>query len=143
MSVSFSYQGTTPGADALTYVLFSSFDNVTGAPAGAQPMFPGAYWMKMNGIHRLQVSVRNPQGGTLKVFRLGPPASGTGNRNVSAAQIFDSGLLAATPALGPPNFFDVYIAEYPDIRVDWLNAGVAQTGWNVDFTLNSSPTKVT
>lgn len=133
-ATAFRYLGTAPGADANTYILFSTVTGQTGGGGNVPPTTPGGYWSAQNGIYRFQISLTNPAGGTLKVFR-------SDDRMVTSQQVFDSGLLAGVTTTATT--FDLFVGYYPDFRVDWLNATVAQTGWKVDMMLNPSPTKIT
>lgn len=118
------YIGTVPGADANTYNLFSTVVS-----------FPGAQWCAINGWHRLTLSLKNPQSLTIKGYR-------SSDRGVNWTQVYDSGAVAA-PAAGQTNFYDFFVSEYPDFKLDALNGGSAQTGWSVDMELLPYQVKVT
>lgn len=123
-SVKVPYIGATPGADASTYNLFSTVVS-----------FPGAMWCSINNCKRLVVNLTNPQSLTLKGYT-------SSDRGLNWVQVYDSGIVAA-PAAGQSNTFDLLISEFPDFKLDVLNAGSAQTGWNPNMELQPHQVKVT
>lgn len=116
-SVVFKYSGSTPGADANTYNLFSSV-----------VAFMGANMAQQNGLKRLFVTIDNPQSGTLKFYR-------SNDRGTTWVQV--GGDQAATASATDVFTFDAIILGFPDFKVDWVNGGAAQTGWTVTISLDS------
>jgi len=123
-SVKVPYIGTVPGADANTYNLFSTVVS-----------FPGAMWCSIYNMKRLVVNLTNPQTLTAKGYT-------SSDRGLNWTQVYDSGLITA-PAAGQSNTLDLLISEFPDFKLDILNAGVAQTGWVVSMELQPHQVKVT
>lgn len=122
-SVTFRYSGSTPGADASTYNIFSS---VTA--------FPGCSMAQDSGLKRLFVTIDNPQAGTLKFYRcMDGTGGGTAARGTTWVQV--GGDFAATASATDVTTFDGLIEGFPDFKLDWVNGGVAQTGWTVTISL--------
>lgn len=111
-NVSYKYTGSTPGADANTYVLFSTVD--------AYPSGPGGFDRK--GITRFVVHLYNPQALTLKAYW--SPDGGTTWREYHSEAVVAS-TSSATQS------FDFNVSGYRDWKVSAVNGGSAQTGWNV------------
>ncbi len=116
------YTGATPGADSATYTLFSTVTK-----------FPGKYYCASDCLPRLVLSLQNSQAGTLKGYR-------SNDRGVTWVQVFPDTAIAAAAA-GSINFYDFFIAEYADFKLDWTNGGNAQATWNIDMAL--APHQVT
>lgn len=107
---------TAPGADANTYPLFNS---VT--------LF-GKRLLRNRNISRINFGVENSEAGTLKAYM--STDGGTtwtqfgGDIAVAAA--------AATDVSGP---YDFLADTYWDVKLDWVNGGVAQGTWLPFLTL--------
>jgi hypothetical protein len=103
------YTGTTPGADASTYVLFST------------ALLSVGNWGPMGDVHAYHYDIAHSQAGTVKGYR-------SKDRGVTWVQFYDSGLL------GIPTYTstDVVLVEgFADFKFEWVNGGVAQGTWNV------------
>lgn len=109
---------STPGADSNTYSLFNS---VTSFGGGLLPTKHAS---------RLEVSIKNAAAGTIKTYFSRDKGTNwyqfNGDIAVPAA--------AATDISGP---YDFLIDPYPDVKVDWVNGGSAQTTWVPTVTLIS------
>lgn len=116
-AVTFTYTGSTPGADSNTYPIFSS---VTA--------FPGKRFAQMFGLKRLFITVDNPQSGTVKYYR-------SADRGTNWVQV--GGDQAATASATDVFTFDAVFLGFDDFKVDWVNGGSAQTGWTVTISLDS------
>lgn len=114
-SVTFKYAGSTPGADASIYNIFSSV-----------VAFRGASMAQNHGLKRLFVTIDNPQSGTLKLYR-------SLDRGTNWIQV--GGDFAATASATDVTTLDALIEGFPDFKLDWVNGGVAQTGWTVTIAL--------
>lgn len=122
--VNLKYTGSTPGADTNTYTLLNS-----------TTAFSGANFMATFGKPRLLLSIMNNQAGTLKVYR-------SSDRGTTWTQCM-ADIAVSAVASNTANFYDLLLAEYPDIKVDWVNGGSAQTTWYIDMALGPLTTKVT
>ncbi len=110
------YTGTAPGADANTYVIFSSV-----------VAFPGGWLAQMAGMKRLIVDMKHSQAGTLNFYY-------SLNRGTSWNQVYTSGAIAA-PASTSSTIQDFAIEQYPDFKLEWVNGGVAQATWLITLAL--------
>lgn len=118
-TVRFKYTGTTPGADALTYNIFSSVATFQGAGMAANM-----------GYKRLVVDIKNAGGnGTLKLYK-------SPDRGVNWFQIDEISVTA--PAANATNVYDFLVEEYEDFKLDWVNGGSAQTTWQLSIALSDS-----
>jgi hypothetical protein len=115
-SVNFRYTGSTPGADANTYILFSSV-----------VAFTGASMAQNNGLKRIFGGINNPQAGTLNYYY-------SLDRGVNWVQVSTTAVAAS--AATDINEFDFLIESFPDFKVEWVNGGSAQTGWTVTIALS-------
>jgi len=113
-----TYDGTVPGADANTYVLFSTVN------AGM-----GAGMAQANGHKKLTLAISNPQVGTLNLYR--------GIRTATVAAGWDqvSTTAVAAVAATTTNMYEFLIESFPHFKLEWVNGGVIQTGWVVDLAL--------
>ena len=119
------YTGSTPGADASTYVLFA-----TAPPSAGSTNFAcnGARQCQGAGLHRLVVDIGHAASGTLNFYR-------SQNRGVTWDQVFTSGVIAA-PAATSSTIRDFAFEPYDDFKLEWLNAGSSQAArWIVDMSL--------
>lgn len=113
------YPGTTPGADANTYNLWTS------ATAG------GANLAAMSGMRYFVLDLKNAAAGTLKVYK-GSARDTTGATTFSQIEQF---AVPAAPST-ESNKFEFNIEPYSDWKIDWVNGGAAQTTWLVDMALS-------
>lgn len=114
-TVTYRYTGSTPGADANTYNLFSSV-----------VALPGARMAQGSGMKRLIIWLKNSQAGTAKFYT-------SADRGVNWTQIDEQSVSAA--AATSSNFIDFNIEPLPDFKVDWVNGGVAQATWVVNIAM--------
>lgn len=117
--VNLEYSGSTPGADAGTYPLFSS---VTA--------FPGAGMHQQQGLHTLRYDIKNDQAGTLKLYK-------SADRGTTWSQVAQTSIAAAAAGVSNTDTFSV--EAYPDFKLDWVNGGSAQATWAVSLNLSSFP----
>jgi len=122
-----TYQGATPGADANTYVMFST-----------AVAFPSANYMAMNRMKRLQVGLSNSQPGTYNWYK-----SNTRLTNPSATPVWTLIGTRAVVAAPPENTDDFLIEEYADFKLEWVNGGAAQATWVVNLALSGERVKGT
>lgn len=119
------YNGSTPGADSAVYVLMSTV-----------VAFPGVGMVSDLGYKRLFVTIDNPQSGTVKLYRCNDGLSGsTTARGTNWVQV--GGDFAATSSATDVTTLDLLIEGFPDFKLEWTNAGSAQTGWTVTMALTS------
>jgi len=101
---------STPGADTNVYNMFNS---VTAFGGGLLPS---------KHLSRLEFSVVNGQAGTLRFYR-----------SVDKGTNWDqSGGDIAVPANGATDIngpYDYLIDPHTDVKLDWVNGGVAQSPW--------------
>lgn len=114
------YSGSTPGADASTYNLWTS------VTAG------GANLASMSGSKYFLLDLKNSHAGTLKAYK-GAARDSTGA--VTFSQIEQFSVPAAPSA--ESNKYEFVIDAYTDWKLDWVNGGSAQTTWLVDMSLHN------
>lgn len=110
-----TYNGSTPGADSNTYVLFSS---VTA--------FPGKRMHSYGGMKRFVVGVRHSSAGTINLYK-----SSDRGANWVLADTFS----AASTTL--EDLYDALVEHFDDFKVEWVNSGSAQSPWVVSMALSS------
>jgi hypothetical protein len=123
--VNIKYTGTAPGADANTYVLFS-----TAPPsAGVAGHVAVVNWGPMSGIHTFHLSVKHSQSCTFKGYR-------SLDGGTTWIQFYDSGVVTA-----PTYTTEIYqsVEGFRDFKFEVLNAGVAQATWNVHMDCSVFP----
>ena len=123
-----TYTGATPGADANTYVLFSTV-----------AMFTGANVLQGTGMKRLDLGLSNSQAGTLNWYKTQSRLTNSSNTPVWT-QIGTAAVAAGATA---ENDFDWLIEPYADFKLEWVNGGVAQATWVPDLVLSDSRNKST
>ncbi len=111
----FTYNGSTPGADANTYVLFSS-----------GTAFPGKRMHSGLGMKRMVVGVRHSSAGTINLYK-----SADRGTNWVLADTFS----AASTTL--EDLYDALVEHMDDFKVEWVNTGSAQNPWTVSLALSS------
>lgn len=114
--VQFKYNGTAPGADTNTYVIFSSVVALNGARMAQSA-----------GMKRLVVDMKHAGTGTLNLYR-------SQNRGTTWSQVDTTGVLPI-PAATESTIYDHYIEPYPDFKLEWVNGGSAQSTWIIDLAL--------
>lgn len=106
--------GGTPGADANTYLLFSS------------PVAFGAFVMRSLGVNRITFGVKNSQAGTLNA-----------SRSIDGGvtwTVYDTRAVAAAGANTISGPFDYLVDTFKDWKLEWVNGGVAQGTWLPEMT---------
>jgi hypothetical protein len=112
MSVtSLKYTGSTPGADASTYVLFST------------ALIPVANWGPMGGVHTYRYEIKNIAAGTVNGYY-------SNDRGLNWVQFYT--MAVAIPAAAEASNDVVLVEGFADFKFEWVNGGVAQTGWSVN-----------
>jgi hypothetical protein len=122
------YQGLTPGADANTYVMFSTV-----------AAFPAPNYVAMNRMKRLQVGLSNSQAGIYNWYKSNTRLTSTQTTPVWT-QI---GTVAVVAGATVENTNDFLIEEYADFKLEWVNGGVAQATWVVSLALSGERVKST
>jgi len=122
------YQGLTPGADANTYVMFST-----------ATAFPAPNYVAMNRMKRFQLGLSNSQAGTLNWYKSNTRLTSTQTTPVWT-QI---GTLAVAAGATAENTVDFLVEEYADWKLEWVNGGVAQATWVVSMALSGERVKGT
>lgn len=115
---------STPGGDSSTYNLFDSTvtfgapNRITGVPTA----------FRSHCISRLMLRLTNSQAGTLKFY------SSTDGGTTWAQTGGDISVSASTSTdiNGP---YDYLVDPYDDVKLDWVNGGVAQATWAPGVTL--------
>lgn len=105
-----SYTGATPGADANTYVLFSTVASGWGKN-----------WLPMHGISLFTLDLNNPQAGTINAYR--SEDRGTNWIQESTQDIAASGATST-------NILEFVVEGMADLKLEWVNGGSAQTAWS-------------
>lgn len=115
MSESFTVAvtGGTPGADANTYKLFDSTVSF------------GTRMMRTLGIGRVTFDVKNSQAGTLNAYRSTDAGANWDQFDSRAVPIAAAGTIS-----GP---FDYLADTYNDLKLEWVNGGVAQATWRPEI----------
>lgn len=140
-TISITYTGPTPGADALVYTLFSTAPTTaTGNAAGSAitlGAFPAPKYLAQLHMKRLQLGLLASAAGTLNWFK-----SNTRSTSTTAAvvwtQIGTASLVASATA---ENDFDFLIEEYDDFKLELVNGGAAQTTFIVNMALTDERNK--
>lgn len=123
-----TYQGLTPGADANTYVIFST-----------AVAFPAPNFAAMNRMKRLQVGLSNSQAGTYNWYK-----SNTRLTSPSATPVWTQiSTRAVAAGATAENDDDFLIEEYADFKLEFVNGGVAQATWVVSLALSGERVKGT
>lgn len=112
------YSGTAPGADSNTYVLFSTVASFTMANAA-----------QMGGVHKLVLTLKNSQAGTLNTWR-------STDRGVTWVQITTEAITAGTATTSTPR--EYLLEQFADFKLEWVNSAVAQATWVVDMALTDA-----
>jgi len=106
--------GVVPGANADPYVLFNSL------------VYRGQNRpVRFTDFARYVLSIKNPAAGTLRAY-----ARDNGS---SWEQFWEVAVPAATMR---NNLIGIPIEPHDDVRIDWVNGGVAQTGWSLTQALD-------
>lgn len=113
------YSGANPGADANTYVLFSTVTGLGGAQALTAQV----------GVHRVRVDVycTNAVGCTFKLSK-------SRDKGVTWRLVTTSSALGA----GTTGQFDEPVEGFYDWKVEWVNNSNAQTAFEADIALVDS-----
>lgn len=121
-----NWQGTIPGADANTYVLWA-----TANPGSTQTDrviqnanrdgAMGARFFANLGVRKIVLSLKNSQAGTLNEYY--SPDRGTTWLSVSSFAI-------PIPAAGFTTEREFLVESYADWKLEWVNGGVAQATWS-------------
>lgn len=116
----------------------SLFDSVTA--------FPGANYLPMLHMKRLQIDLAHDQAGTLIWYK-------TENRGLTS--VFGAGSAATTvwtqigtqavaaPAANTSDNFDFLVEEFGDFKLEWTNGATPQTVWVPSIALSSERVKGT
>jgi hypothetical protein len=110
-----TYNGSTPGADSSTYVLFSSV-----------VAFPGKRMHSGLGLKRFVCGVRHSSAGTINLYK-----STDRGTNWVLCDTFS----AASTTL--EDLYDALVEHFDDFKVEWVNSGSAQSPWTVSLALSS------
>ena len=109
------YTGSTPGADANTYTLFTTVDGEIG-----KGFFQHA------DIHKVSLLLKFSQAGTLKWYE-------STDRGVNWRQIGQEAI--AAPAATADIERDYLVEALLDFKLDWVNGGAAQNPWDPNIAL--------
>lgn len=118
------YQGATPGADSDTYPLFSTITAFTG-----KNFFP------LNGIERFTLVINNPQAGTINSY--------FSDDHTSANRTQVSTTAKAASAANTSDFVEFFVGVFEDWELEFVNGGVAQTGWKLQLGTSQDRTILT
>lgn len=110
------YMGSTPGADANTYVLFST------VAAG----FPQRFFALTN-THKVLIDIAysNGGGGTAMNWYV------SSDRGLTWRQEGTQAMAAPTTTYQK----DFVVESAPDWKLEWVNGGAAQTVWEINIAL--------
>lgn len=106
----------TPGADSNTYSLFNSVTSFGGG------MLPS------KNAGRIEVSIKNAAAGTLKSYF-------SRDKGVNWYQFGGDIAVSAASSTDINGPFDFLADPYPDVKIDWVNGGSAQTTWVPTVTM--------
>jgi hypothetical protein len=114
------YTGSTPGADASTYVLFATI--LPAAPTNAMNANWGESAFAHMGVRKFSVLIDHVQAGTLNAYE-------SIDRGVTWRQI--DTVAVAAPAAASSTSVDFQVEGLRDFKLEWVNGGVAQNPWEV------------
>lgn len=110
------YTGGAPTADSNTYPLFNSI--VAGL---------GGNWPALHGVYKIVFDIKHDQAGTIKWYKNMTDTDSAGNW-------YQMGQLAvAAPAGTAGTQLEIFVEAEFHVKVDWVNAGVAQSPFMVDI----------
>lgn len=112
-SFTIAVTGGTPGADSNTYKLF---DSTVSFAAGQ---------MRTLNLSRITFDVKNSQAGTLNAYRSVDKGTNWDQFDTRAVAIAAAGTIS-----GP---FDYLVDTYSDLKLEWVNGGVAQATWRPEI----------
>lgn len=120
-----AYKGSTPGADANTYVIFATI--LPAAPTNAM----NANWPEcapaLLGFRKMALMIDHVQAGTLNTYE-------SRDRGVTWRQV-DTQAIAA-PAAASSTVMDFLVETFRDFKIEWVNGSVAQNPWDVNIALS-------
>lgn len=124
----FKYTGATPGADANTYLLYSTTGTTT-TPSGVPGVAPPARFFALIGARKFVVELKlATAGGTLNSYV-------SDDRGVNWRQ--QSTEVVTVPVSSTvERVFDVLTA--PDWKLEWVNGSSAQTAWFVGMAVSGN-----
>lgn len=125
----FTYTGTTPGADANVYLLFSTTAS-TGARSGVPGAVPPANFFPMIEARKFELELKIDQAGTLNTWF---------SNNDGVTWVKQSTEAIAVPAnASVVRVYDIGAAR--DWKVEWTNGGSAQGAavWAVGMTVSDN-----
>lgn len=106
----------TPGANSNTYNLFDSTVSFGG---GVLPS---------RNLARLEFTLNNDQAGTLKFYK-------SLNKGTTWRQVGGDIAVPANSSTDISGPYDYLIDPFPDVKLDWVNGGSAQTTWEPGVVL--------
>jgi hypothetical protein len=124
-TVRVKYSGATPGADTNVYKLFDSSALVPNS---------GFSWQSLNKA-RITLRLFCNGNGNLRLYV-------SSDRGVTWAQ-YGATIAVTGSTVATGNFWDWYLADFPDVKLEWENGGVAQTTWIPLMALVEDAPKVT
>lgn len=127
------YTGSTPGANANGYALFTTAPIAAGAAgsaAAADGAVPFGDWAPDMGLHVFRYVIKNPAAGTVNGWY-------SLDRGATWVQFYT--LAAGIPVSGTASSDSVTVEGLRDFAFVWVNGGVAQTGWTVNMSLSGLP----
>lgn len=114
------YRGTTPGADANTYVIFAT--TLPAAPTNAMD----AEWSESSpagmGFRKVALTVKCNNAGTLNLYE-------STDRGANWRQI--DTVAVAAPAASAAFLCDFLVEGLRDFKIEWVNGGAAQSPFDV------------
>lgn len=123
------YAGSTPGADANTYVLFATI--LPAAPTNAMNANWPAKAFQLLGVRKFCIDIDHVQAGTLNEYK--SDDRGANWRQVSTEAV-------AAPAASGVTRREYLVEADQDWKLEWVNGGVAQNPWVVDMALSDDRT---
>lgn len=108
--------------------------------------FPGANYLPMLHMKRLQLDILHDQAGTLKWYKTQNRGltSVTGAGSSATTIWLQIGSLAvAAGAANTSDTFDFLVEEYQDFKLEWTNGATPQTVFSVDTALSDERNKGT
>lgn len=129
-SVPIDYTGASPGADANTYILFSTVaKTATGqSSAGYAPALPATerYYFARHGVKRFKLDIKHTQAFTLNWYK-------SNDRGASWHQCGTEAI--AVPAATATTTRSYLVDVYPDWSLEVVNGGAAQATWVVNMCM--------
>jgi hypothetical protein len=126
MQARVGYAGTTPGADANTYVLFATCN--PGTATDPQNANWGQNALGFMFADKFTLNLDHVQAGTLNAYVSQDHGTTWGQLSTEAI---------AAPAASGSTYREFNLEGLMDWKLEWVNGGVAQNPWRVNMSIVS------